>query len=42
MLDLQDKYVSVLPNGFIDFDVPRFDDIFGVFVVLTKNIIGIK
>lgn len=41
MLDLQDKYVDVEPNGFFEQGVPKFDDVLGIFTLLNKNLIGL-
>lgn len=40
MLDLQDRFVDVQPNEFDDHGVPRFEDVYGVFMLLTENILG--
>lgn len=40
MLDLQDKYIDVELNEIFDKDVLRFEDVFGVFSLLTCNITG--
>lgn len=39
MLDLQDKYINVMPNEFFDFEIPRFEDVHAVFILLTGNIL---
>lgn len=41
LLDLQDKFINVMPNEFLDHSVPRFDDVYVVFVLLTDNIQGL-
>uniref|UniRef100_A0A1Q3F9U8 Putative ankyrin repeat protein n=1 Tax=Culex tarsalis TaxID=7177 RepID=A0A1Q3F9U8_CULTA len=38
MLDLLDKYVDVMSNEFVEQGMPRFEDVFTVFQVLTANI----
>lgn len=38
MLDLQDKYINVMANDFFEKDIPRFEDVFNVFTMLTENI----
>lgn len=40
MLDLQDRYIDVQANEFDDQGVPRFEDVYGVFMLLTENILG--
>lgn len=40
MLDLQDKYLGIDPNEFVEQGVPRFDDVYGVFEILNKNLLG--
>lgn len=40
MLDLQDKYLGIDPNEFVEQGVPRFDDVYGVFELLNKNLLG--
>lgn len=40
MLDLQDRYVDEEPNEIFDKDAPRFEDVFGVFLLLTCNMAG--
>lgn len=40
MLDLQDKYLGIDPNEFAEQGVPRFDDVYGVFELLNKNLLG--
>uniref|UniRef100_A0A8D8JRE1 Protein fem-1 homolog C n=1 Tax=Culex pipiens TaxID=7175 RepID=A0A8D8JRE1_CULPI len=38
MLDLLDKYVDVMSNEFVEQGMPRFEDVYTVFQVLTANI----
>ncbi|XP_055627199.1 protein fem-1 homolog C [Toxorhynchites rutilus septentrionalis] len=38
MLDLQDKFVEVMPNEFVNHSLPRFEDIYEVYRILTSNI----
>ncbi|XP_059611223.1 protein fem-1 homolog C isoform X2 [Phlebotomus argentipes] len=38
MLDLLDKYIHMMPNEIVDQDIPRFQDVYSVFKLLTKNI----
>lgn len=40
MLDLQDRFVDVQANEFDDQVVPRFEDVYDVFMLLTENILG--
>lgn len=40
MLDLQDRYLDVQANEFDDQGVPRFEDVYDVFMLLTENILG--
>lgn len=40
MLDLQDKFVDIEPNDFAEQGVPRFEDVFGVFELLNKHLLG--
>lgn len=40
MLDLQDRFIDVQPNEFDDQGVPRFEDVYEVFMSLTENILG--
>lgn len=40
MLDLQDRFFDVQPNEFDDQGVPRFEDVYEVFMLLTENILG--
>lgn len=40
MLDLQDKYVDLMPNEFAFQGVPQFSDVFAVFTLLTQNMAG--
>ena len=40
MLDLQNKFVDIQPNEFDDQGVPLFEDVYGVFMLLSKNILG--
>lgn len=40
MLDLQDKYVGVHPIDFVEQGVPRFEDVYAVFALLNKNLLG--
>lgn len=41
LLDLQDKFINVVPNEFLDHTLPRFADVYVVFVLLTDDIQGI-
>ncbi|GAB0093555.1 protein fem-1 homolog A [Sergentomyia squamirostris] len=38
MLDLLDKYIHMMPNEIVDQDLPRFQDVYSVFRLLTRNI----
>lgn len=40
MLDLQDKFIDIEPSDFVERDVPKFDDVLGVFTLLNKNLLG--
>lgn len=40
MLDLQDKFVDIEPNDFIEQGVPKFEDVFDIFTLLNKNLLG--
>lgn len=40
MLDLQDRFVDIQPNEFDDQGIPRFEDVYDVFMLLTENILG--
>lgn len=40
MLDLQDKYIDIEPNDFVDQGVPRFEDVYAVFELLNNNLLG--
>lgn len=39
MVDLQDKS-GIEPNEIVEEGVPRFEDIYGVFELLTKHLLG--
>uniref|UniRef100_A0A1L8DB14 Putative ankyrin repeat protein n=1 Tax=Nyssomyia neivai TaxID=330878 RepID=A0A1L8DB14_9DIPT len=38
LLDHLDKYIHMMPNEIIDLYIPRFQDVFKVFCLLTRNI----
>lgn len=40
MLDLLDKYLDVMPNDFMDQNIPRFEDVHRVFTLLSDNLNG--
>ena len=38
MLDLIDKLIELLPNEFELHDIPKFQDVYSIFLLLTENI----
>lgn len=42
MLDLESKSVEIESNEFIGCDIPKFDDVLGIFLLLYKNLIDAR